>query len=231
MCPRRWSRPSRSSKRPTCATATIPTSSPNSAPCRPTTPAGRRRCSTPAACLRPWAAAPTSSVRTWPTPARTRSTTRSARSCSRCAWARSASSPRPAPGSTESPRRRWPRSSASSATSTWAKRTSAARSSTCSACGCSGAEVLPVTSGSGTLKDATNEAIRDWVANVETTHYIIGSVVGPAPYPTMVRDFQSVIGNETRAADPRQGGQAARRHRGLRRRGQQRHRHVPSLRG
>ncbi len=61
-----------------------------------------------------------------------------------------------------------------------------------------GAEVLPVTSGSGTLKDATNEAIRDWVANVETTHYIIGSVVGPAPYPTLVRDFQSVIGEETR---------------------------------
>ena len=61
-----------------------------------------------------------------------------------------------------------------------------------------GAEVLPVTSGSGTLKDATNEAIRDWVANVESTHYIIGSVVGPAPYPTLVRDFQSVIGQETR---------------------------------
>jgi tryptophan synthase beta chain len=61
-----------------------------------------------------------------------------------------------------------------------------------------GAEVLPVTSGSGTLKDATNEAIRDWVANVETTHYIIGSVVGPAPYPVMVRDFQAVIGRETR---------------------------------
>lgn len=61
-----------------------------------------------------------------------------------------------------------------------------------------GAEVIPVTSGSATLKDATNEAIRDWVANVETTHYIIGSVVGPAPYPTLVRDFQSVIGRETR---------------------------------
>lgn len=61
-----------------------------------------------------------------------------------------------------------------------------------------GAEVLPVTSGSGTLKDATNEAIRDWVANVENTHYIIGSVVGPAPYPAMVRDFQAVIGKETR---------------------------------
>ncbi len=61
-----------------------------------------------------------------------------------------------------------------------------------------GAEVVPVTSGSGTLKDATNEAIRDWVANVGDTHYIIGSVVGPAPYPAMVRDFQAVIGRETR---------------------------------
>lgn len=61
-----------------------------------------------------------------------------------------------------------------------------------------GAEVIPVTSGNKTLKDAGNEAIRDWVANVENTHYIIGSVVGPHPYPMLVRDFQSVIGNETR---------------------------------
>ncbi|MBU3760039.1 MAG: tryptophan synthase subunit beta [Candidatus Omnitrophica bacterium] len=62
-----------------------------------------------------------------------------------------------------------------------------------------GAEVVPVHSGSKTLKDATNEAIRDWVTNVETTHYLIGSVVGPHPYPKMVRDFQSVIGRETRS--------------------------------
>jgi tryptophan synthase beta chain len=62
-----------------------------------------------------------------------------------------------------------------------------------------GAEVKPVTSGSRTLKDATNEALRDWVANVHDTFYIIGSVVGPHPYPQMVRDFQTVIGNETRA--------------------------------
>ena len=62
-----------------------------------------------------------------------------------------------------------------------------------------GAEVRPVTSGARTLKDATNEALRDWVANVEDTFYIIGSVVGPHPYPGMVRDFQTVIGNETRA--------------------------------
>jgi len=61
-----------------------------------------------------------------------------------------------------------------------------------------GAEVRPVGSGTRTLKDATNEAIRDWVASVETTHYIIGSVVGPAPFPRMVRDFQAVIGREAR---------------------------------
>ena len=61
-----------------------------------------------------------------------------------------------------------------------------------------GAKVIPVDSGTKTLKDAINEAIRDWVTNVETTHYIIGSVVGPHPYPMMVRDFQSVIGKETR---------------------------------
>ncbi|MFH1552146.1 MAG: tryptophan synthase subunit beta [Candidatus Omnitrophota bacterium] len=61
-----------------------------------------------------------------------------------------------------------------------------------------GARVIPVSSGSCTLKDATNEAIRDWVTNVRDTHYIIGSVVGPHPYPMMVRDFQSVIGEEVR---------------------------------
>lgn len=62
-----------------------------------------------------------------------------------------------------------------------------------------GADVRPVRSGTKTLKDATNEAIRDWVTNVETTHYIIGSVVGPAPFPRMVRDFQAVIGQESRS--------------------------------
>ena len=61
-----------------------------------------------------------------------------------------------------------------------------------------GAEVVPVTSGTGTLKDAMNEALRDWVANVDSTFYIIGTVAGPHPYPEMVRNFQSVIGNETR---------------------------------
>jgi len=61
-----------------------------------------------------------------------------------------------------------------------------------------GAEVHPVTSGAGTLKDAMNEALRDWVANVENTYYLIGTAAGPHPYPAMVRDFQSVIGNEVR---------------------------------
>ncbi|MDD4939377.1 MAG: tryptophan synthase subunit beta [Candidatus Omnitrophica bacterium] len=61
-----------------------------------------------------------------------------------------------------------------------------------------GAQVLPVKAGSKTLKDATTEALRDWVTNVRTTHYIIGSVVGPHPYPMIVRDFQSVLGREAR---------------------------------
>ncbi|MFL5505936.1 MAG: tryptophan synthase subunit beta [Gemmatimonadales bacterium] len=70
-----------------------------------------------------------------------------------------------------------------------------------------GATVVPVESGTRTLKDATNEALRDWVTNVPTTHYIIGSVVGPDPFPRMVRDFQSVIGREARAQMLEQAGQ------------------------
>jgi tryptophan synthase beta chain len=61
-----------------------------------------------------------------------------------------------------------------------------------------GAEIIPVSSGSKTLKDAINDAIRDWVTNVHETHYLIGSVVGPHPYPMMIRDFQSVIGKEVK---------------------------------
>src|SRR5690606_32615678 len=69
-----------------------------------------------------------------------------------------------------------------------------------------GAEVRPVDSGSRTLKDAINEAIRDWVTHVDTTHYLLGSALGPHPYPTMVRDFQSVIGDEARAQITAQAG-------------------------
>ncbi|WP_343386758.1 tryptophan synthase subunit beta [Candidatus Amarobacter glycogenicus] len=69
-----------------------------------------------------------------------------------------------------------------------------------------GATLVPVESGSKTLKDAINEAMRDWVTNVETTHYIIGSAIGPHPFPTIVRDFQSVIGKEARAQMLEQAG-------------------------
>jgi len=69
-----------------------------------------------------------------------------------------------------------------------------------------GATVHPVTCGTKTLKDATNEALRDWVANVNDTHYLIGSVVGPHPFPTIVRDFQSVIGREAREQIQRKEG-------------------------
>ncbi len=61
-----------------------------------------------------------------------------------------------------------------------------------------GAEIVPVTSGTGTLKDAMNEALRDWVTNVDDTFYLIGTVAGPHPYPAMVRDFQAIIGKETK---------------------------------
>ncbi len=69
-----------------------------------------------------------------------------------------------------------------------------------------GSKVIPVKSGSGTLKDAINEALRDWVTNIRTTHYLLGSTVGPHPYPMMVRDFQSVIGKEVREQILKQEG-------------------------
>ncbi len=87
-----------------------------------------------------------------------------------------------------------------------------------------GAEVVSVKSGSRTLKDALNEAMRDWVTNVDNTFYIIGTVAGPHPYPAMVRDFQAVIGRESRAQMLERVGPAARCPGGLRRRWLQRHR-------
>ena len=101
-------------------------------------------------------------------------------------------------------------SSASTASSTWAPRTWRARPRTSRACGCSGPRCAGVASGTRTLKDAINEAMRDWVTNVRTTHYLLGSALGAHPYPAMVRDFQSVIGQEAReqvlAADGRAAG-------------------------
>jgi tryptophan synthase beta chain len=82
-----------------------------------------------------------------------------------------------------------------------------------------GAEVIPVTSGRGTLKDAMNDALRDWVTNVRDTFYCIGTVAGPHPYPAMVRDFQAIIGKETRSQmHGRRGPPARHDHRGHRRR-------------
>ena len=92
-----------------------------------------------------------------------------------------------------------------------------------------GAEVVPVTIGSQTLKDAINEAFRDWVATVETTHYCIGSVMGPHPFPTMVRDFQRIIGVEAREQVLAAAGPAARRGDRLRRRRLQRDRRLPRV--
>ncbi len=92
-----------------------------------------------------------------------------------------------------------------------------------------GATVIPVESGTRTLKDATNEALRDWVTNVPTTHYIIGSVVGPDPYPRMVRDFQSVIGREAREQMLERFGRLPRTVVGLRRRRLQRDGHLHRL--
>ena len=89
-----------------------------------------------------------------------------------------------------------------------------------------GAEVIPVESGGRTLKDAINEALRDWSASFETTHYLLGTAAGPHPFPTMVREFQRVIGREARAQMHRAARAPARRGRRLRRRRVQRDRPV-----
>ncbi len=93
-----------------------------------------------------------------------------------------------------------------------------------------GAEVRPVEFGTRTLKEATSEAIRDWIANVETTYYLIGSCVGPAPYPELVRELQRVIGREAREQILARRGPAAGRRDRLRRRRLERDRHVHRLR-
>jgi hypothetical protein len=114
-----------------------------------------------------------------------------------------------------------------SASSTWAPRTSR-QAPNVYRMRLLGAEVVAVTSGSRTLKDALNEAMRDWVTNVDNTFYIIGTVAGPHPYPAMVRDFQAVIGREARAQMLERTG-AARCPGRLRGRRLQCHRPVPSL--
>ena len=121
-------------------------------------------------------------------------------------WASGGSSPRPARGSTALPRRRSAPCSAWNASSTWARRTCERQALNVFRMRLLGAEVRPVAAGSRTLKDAINEAMRDWVTNVADTYYLIGSVVGPHPYPTMVRDFQSRDRPRGAGADPRRMG-------------------------
>ena len=122
----------------------------------------------------------------------------SARSCWPRAWARRASSPRPAPASTAWPPPRvcarfgLPCVVYMGAVDVERQKPNVFRMKML------GAEVIPVQSGSRTLKDAMNEALRDWVTNVDDTFYCIGTAAGPHPYPAMVRDFQSVIGREAR---------------------------------
>ena len=167
--------------------------------CCATTPGARPRSTSPSASARSRAARCGSSARTSCTRGRTSSTTRSGRRCWPSGWASRGSSPRPARGSTASRARPPARCSAWSASSTWARRTSAARSPTCSGWSCWARRWSRSTAGAMTLKEAASEAIRDWVTNVADTHYVLGSAVGPAPYPAIVRDLQRIIGDEARA--------------------------------
>jgi tryptophan synthase beta chain len=114
-------------------------------------------------------------------------------------WASAASSPRQALASTASRRRRFARGFGLDCVVYMGEEDMRRQSLNVFRMRLMGAKVVGVSSGTKTLKDATTEAIRDWVTNVNDTYYIIGSVVGPAPYPRMVRDFQAVIGREARA--------------------------------
>ena len=123
----------------------------------------------------------------------------SARPCSPSGWARRGSSPRPAPASTA-----WRRATAAALLGLecvvyMGEEDTRRQALNVARMRLLGAEVVPVTTGSRTLKDAINEAMRDWVTNVDTTHYLLGTVAGPHPFPTMVRDFHRVIGDEARA--------------------------------
>ena len=104
----------------------------------------------------------------------------------------------PTPASTAWPPPPCAPCSASSAASTWARSTPAVRPSTSAGVRMLGAEVVEVTLGDKVLKDAINEALRDWVTNVKDTHYLLGTVAGPHPFPAMVRDFQKIIGEEAK---------------------------------
>ena len=142
--------------------------------------------------------ASSSNVRIWPIPAPTRSTTPWGRACWHDAWASAGSSRKPGRDSTASPPPPVCAMLKQECVVYMGEEDIRRQSLNVFRMRLLGAEVRTVTSGSKTLKDAINESIRDWVTNVETTHYLIGSVVGPHPYPMMVRDFQAVIGREAR---------------------------------
>ncbi len=138
------------------------------------------------------------SVKTFHTLAHTRSTTRSDKSCWHGEWVSDASSRKPARANME-----WRQQLSAHflgwiVLCTWARKTCADRRSTFFGWSCWAPKCAKSTAGSRTLKDAINEAMRDWVTNVADTYYLLGSALGPHPYPTMVRDFQSIIGRETR---------------------------------
>ena len=141
----------------------------------------------------------TSSARTSPTPAPTRSTTRSARRCSRAASARRGSSPRPAPASTASRPRPPARCSTCRASCTWAPRTSSARART--SCGCARSAPRSARSRRARRRSRTRSTRRCATGSrtSQTTHYVLGSAMGPHPYPTIVRDLQRRIGDEAAA--------------------------------
>ena len=120
-------------------------------------------------------------------------------------------------------------SSACSAWSTWARWTPVARRSTSPGCGCWAPTVVPVTNGSRTLKDAINEALRDWVTTVDKTHYLLGTAAGPHPFPAMVRDFARGHRRGGPAAVPGADRPAAGRGGRLRGRRLQRDRHLPRV--
>ena len=198
-CPRPWCPRARSWSGSSAPPGPTRASAPSWTACSATTPAGPPRSPARRGCPPSSACGCCSSARTWPTPAATRSTTWSARPCWPGGSARPRWSPRPARASTGWPPPRSPRTSAWAAPCTWASGTWPARNSTCSGWSCSGRPWSPVSSGSRTLKDATSEALRHWVTTVDSTHYCIGSVLGPHPYPWLVREFQRVIGDEARA--------------------------------
>ena len=115
---------------------------------------------------------------------------------------------------------------AASARCSWAPKTCGARRRTCGACTCSAPRCTPVQSGSRTLKDAMNEAMRDWVTNVADTYYCVGTVAGPHPYPAIVREFQRVISDEAKQQILQKTRPLARRGGRVRRRRLERDRHV-----